>query len=294
MYSFLSKVHEISFRFVMLFGIVVSAGCASTSITSDDLANTSGSSVPVSQRINGTVNVQFLVVLTIPERDPWDQHPYVNRFMLKEAVEKAIVKNGLFAQVVQGNADYILDIWVYRQSVRVPPFGFGEFSSDVFSLWRLTRVRDGKMFGGYIEGHGKINSGMAPSTRSMISAIQNMIHNGLTNITDQSKTPFSVQSAEGLRPHIEPWANSVRANWSKLRAGLTLEEVENIIGPVRKSGAVHELLEENTKFVSDGRTYRLSGTSTFRYRSGIYTLVFRNDDTVASIDNFRLAGWKLY
>ncbi|MBI5891730.1 MAG: hypothetical protein HZB47_13870 [Nitrosomonadales bacterium] len=294
MHPFLNRILERTFRLIMLMASVLVTGCASTSITSDDLANTSASSVPASHRFNGTVNVQFLVVLTIPEPDPWDQHPYINRFMLKEAVEKAIVKNSQFTQVVQGNADYILDVWVFRQKLKVPPFGFGEFAAEVSSFWRLTRVSDGKMFGRSVNGLGRINSGMGPSTRSMISALQNMIQNGLTDLSDQPAAQLAVQSAEHLRPHIEPWVNNVRQNWSRLRAGLTLEEVEKIIGPVRTSGAVQEMLSDTTKFESDGRTFRLSGTNTYRYRSGIFTLVFRNDDTVASIDNFRLAGWKLY
>jgi hypothetical protein len=291
------------FRLTILLAFLLFAtGCATTAITPDDLITQPQpmSTVPDTQRFKGTVNVQFLVMLTIPAGQPWELHPYINRFMLKTAVEKAITQNSLFSSVAQNNADYILDIWVHWQELEVPIMGFGDFKAHVRSFWRLTRVRDGKMFGNYVEGHGVISSGMGPSTRSMVAAIQNMIQIGMTGLSEQSQTPLSALSPEGVRPHIEPWVANVKQNWRKLRIGMTLDEVENAIGPVRTSGAMlysltiketigrsqlnlslfsPRLAKWEDIIASKRRSYD------YECRSGIYTLVFRDD---------RLVGWKLY
>jgi hypothetical protein len=127
-----------------------------------------------------------------------------------------------------------------KQSVRLPMMGAGESTAGVFSIWRLTRLSDGKVLVcDLVDGRGTINDrGLAPSKRSMIAAIQNMIQNGVATLSDQSNAHLSAVDAAGSRSSIGPWVNNVMQNWSKLRAGMTLAEVDGIIGPVRSGGAI--------------------------------------------------------
>jgi hypothetical protein len=218
---------------------------------------------------------------------------------LKKDVEETIIKNSIFTGVEQKNADYLLEVWVDHQEVSVPSMGLGKFEANVSSFWRLTRVSDGVMYACYVKGIGIIDSGMSPSTRSLVSALQNMILNGLTNLSDQFKAQIPAGTAEGNRPHIEPWITSVMQNWSKLHKGMTLDDVEETIGSVRTSGAILDYLKFKQKI---GRSILINediasrkwkyltnsgfaGSHDFQCRSGIFTLVFVDD---------RLASWKLY
>lgn len=293
-----TRVKRLSLVILLIF-VLFTISCATTP---NDLMQDSAGFAPGNKRFEGTVNVQFLVILTLPNWPYWVQHPYINRHMLKETVEKEIARNNIFTKVEQGNADYTLDIWVENEAVKVPFMGFGEFTADIASIWRLTRVSDGKvLLCEFVAGHGSIEKPvMAPSQKSMVAAIQNMIQDGLTKLTDQSKASLSAESAAGIRPSIKPWATNVRKNWYRLKAGLTLDEVENIIGPVRTSGAILDYL----KFKIEGRRFVLgyddiairkwenltsnqiaADSHDYQCRTDIFTLVFTDD---------KLTRWKLH
>jgi hypothetical protein len=229
-------MRERTFRLITL--LIIALGTAScATITSNDLIHESASAAPGNQRFEGTVNVQFAVIVTLPS---WSRHPFINASMLKEAVEKAITKTNLFTRVEQQTADYVLDIWMDKQSVRLPMMGVGESTAGVFTIWRLTRLSDGKVLVcDLVDGRGTINDrDFAPSKRSMIAAIQNMIQNGVATLSDQSNAHLSAVDAAGSRSSIGRWGNNVMQNWSKLRSGMTLAEVDGIIGPVRSGGAI--------------------------------------------------------
>jgi hypothetical protein len=220
---------------MILVIVLATASCASIS---DDLIPDSTSFSPGGQRFEGTVNVQTLVIMGYaPLRRP--EH-WFKRLLLKEAVEKAIAKNNLFTRIEQGTADYILDIWLDECELTIPPMGIGEYRAKMASIWRLTRVSDGKVLvDEYIGTQGTFNKpGFGPGQKSMVDALQKMIQNGLAALSGKSNTHLSAESIAGLRPSIAPWMNNVRLNWSKLRIGMTLDEVEKTIGTVRTSGAI--------------------------------------------------------
>ena len=237
MYSVSVRMRERTFRLITL--LIIALGTAScATITSNDLIHESASAAPGNQRFEGTVNVQCLVIMGYaPLRQPGH---WFNRFLLKEAVEKAIAKNNLFTRIEQGPADYILDIWLDKCELFIPPMGIGEYRAKMASIWRLTRVSDGKVLVcEYLGTQGSFNEpGLGPGQKSMVAALQKLIQNGLAALSDKSNPHLSAESIAGIRTSIEPWMNNVRLNWSKLRTGMTLDEVEKTIGPVRTNGAI--------------------------------------------------------
>lgn len=237
-------------------------------ITSDDFVPQSVISRSGNQPYNGTVNVQ---AMRINSPDNY----YV---MLKEGVEKTIAKNNLFKDVVQGKADYVLDVWLERIVTQEKIKGSEGCTSDVFSIWRLTRVCDGKvLICDFVNGHSTASNGMYLQLKSFFTATQDMIQVGLKVLADPSGNHLSALSYAGMRPSMgpavpetfAPWAAKVIQNWPKLRMGLTVDEVEKCIGPVETSGAI---LQHYTK----GYTQE--------YKTGIYTLWFING---------KLSRWKL-
>jgi len=276
---------QVLLRQAMLLALVmVIAGCAT--ITYKDLIPQAVVLPTGNQQLSGTVNVQSMIIPQFVEggqalpsgRVKMLLEHFVNNGMLKEALVEAIAKNNLFTRVEQGKADYVLDVWVEKATNHTPTMGMGEYTADFSSIWRLTRVSDGKVLVcDFVDGHGSIKSGMAPMRRSLIAALRDVIQNGLLALSDRSKEHLSALSIAGIRSSMGPavpegvniWAGNVRQNWSKLRMGLTIDEVETIIGPVKTSGAI---VKQYTKGYTE------------EYDAGIYTLVFING---------KLSRWEL-
>jgi hypothetical protein len=259
---------------MLLVIIVVITGCAS--ITYKDLVPQPAVLPPGNQQPGGTVNVQSMIIPEYVEggqalpsgRVKMPLRNFVSNDMLKEALEEAVAANNLFARVERGNADYVLDVWVEKAENHSPTMGFGEFTADFSSIWRLTRVGDGKVLVcDFVDGHGSIKSGMAPLRHSIIAGMRDMIWNGLLVLSDRSKEHLAAMPAAGIRKSMGPavpegltgWAEDVKKNWSKIHMGMTMEEVESCIGPVKTSGAL-------VKYYTKGYTQA--------YETGIYTLVF--------------------
>ena len=203
---------------------------------------------------------------------------YVDNGMLEKALEDSVANSSLFTRVEQKNPDYVLDVWVEEAKNYTPTMGIGNFTADFSSIWRLTRVSDGKIFVcDFVNGHGVIKSGMRPMQRSLFAGLQDVIQNGLLVLSDTSKEHFGARSVAGIRPSmgpavpegLTPWADNVKKNWSKLRMGLTLEEVESFIGPVKTSGAMLKAYAKDY---------------TQAYDTGLYTIVFLNG---------KLSRWEL-
>ena len=179
---------------------------------------------------------------------------YVSHGMLETALKESVADSALFSRVEQKTADYVLDVWVDDVESHQPLFGMGEYRARVFSIWRLTRVRDGKVLVcDFVDGSGLINTMVsAPRTKSLVAAMKDMIQNGLRVLADPSKEPLAAKPVAGIRPSmgsvvpdgLRAWEDNVKKNWSNLRKGLSLEEVENMIGPVRKSGAQERIYQK--------------------------------------------------
>ena len=278
-------VHNAVSLFLMLIIVTAMTGCAA--LTHKDLVpQQSVNSSRSNPQFNGTANVHSII---IPEFIEGGQalpsgrltlllKRYVDNDMLEKALEESVANSGLFTRVEQKNADYVLDVWVEEAKNYTPTMGIGYFTADFSSIWRLTRVSDGKVFVcDFVNGHAVIKKGMRPMQRSLFAGLQVMIQNGLLVLSDTSKEHFGARSVAGIRPSMgpavpegfAPWADNVKKNWSKLRMGLTLEEVESFIGPVKTSGAMV-------------RAYAKDYTQ--EYDTGLYTIVFLNG---------KLSRWEL-
>lgn len=199
--------------------------------------------------------------------------------MLEKALAESVANSALFTRVEQKNADYVLDVWVDGLKNHVPTMGMGAFKADYSSIWRLTRVSDGKVLVcDFVDGHGVIDKlGSGPMGKSLVAGIKDMIKNGLGVLSDTSMQHVAARSVAGLRPSmgpavpegLTPWVDNVKNNWSRLRMGLTLEEVESFIGPVKTSGALVSSYQQGY---------------TQEYDTGLYTIVFLNG---------KLSRWEL-
>lgn len=223
------------------------------------------------QRIEGSVNAQASVVELDSKRVAVTH--LVDNSKFKIALEKTISQTGLFSRISQGGADYVLDVWVEKIDVDVQYFGEG-WVFNMTSIWRLTRVMDGKVLVcDFVYGHGASRGGNV-TLLAMDFATSDTIKKGLLMLADRSTDHMSAMSIAGTRVSMGPVGTVVmtqseelvKQNWSKLHMGLTVEEVENLVGPFRgdssiPSGATHE------------------------YKTNLFTVVFING---------KLSRWELW
>jgi hypothetical protein len=266
MHRILNDRMQVLLRLAMLLALVlITAGCAS--ITSNDLIPQSVISPPNNHRFEGSVNVQAVI---------YPVTPIVSADMLKDALQKSIMKHGTFIQVSQGNADYVLDVWVEKIVRELQYVGEG-YVFDTTAIWRLTRVRDGKVLVcDFVKGHGGSHAfGVSAPRLSLGAATREMIQNGLALLLDQSKPHLAAMSSAGLRPSMGPAVPeglgpiiaNIRQNWPKLTMGMNVAEVQRLLGdPVLSMGRV------NTKGATE------------EYTTTIFRLVFING---------RLSNWEL-
>jgi hypothetical protein len=180
------------------------------------------------RRIDGSVNVQAFV--------PNVSKGKVALFHsgeLRVALEKAIAQKGLFQRIEQGDADYVLDVWVTNAKHELKTFGEG-YIIDMTSIWRLTRTRDGKaIFCDFADGHGAAHAvGSNAYVKALEASTRDMIQKGLSALSDRP-TPFAAmyiaEDWPSMGSVIPEGYKKMRENWSKLRKGLTEKEVREMI-----------------------------------------------------------------
>jgi hypothetical protein len=179
-------------------------GCASPT-TYEDLMPQSFSTDLKINKNEGSINVRTSVPssTTNPTYKPMDTSEWLDSQKLKQAIEQSIVKNPLFSQVNQGSADYVLEVWVEKIQNVLEITGEG-FIFDLVSIWRLTRVKDGKVVVcEFVKGHGASRK-MADSAYppGISAATRIMIEKGLFAISDQSQSHLSAMSTAGSRTAI--------------------------------------------------------------------------------------------
>lgn len=254
--GFMRKLHNASF-FILLAVVILVTACASVPRYKELVPQHSVSSSHTIPHFNGTVEVRSIIK---PERMGFDIRndlpiqAYVDDIMLETALIESVANTALFTRVEQKKADYVLDVWVDYVESYQPLFGIGDYGARVFSIWRLTRVSDGKVLVcDFVDGKGLINTMVsAPRTKSLVAALKDMIQTGLRSLADTSNKRFSANSVARIRPSmgsavpegLRAWEDKVKKNWSNLRKDLSLEEVENIIGPVRTSGALERIYQK--------------------------------------------------
>jgi copper chaperone CopZ len=157
------------------------------------------------QKVEGSINVRTSVPTgtTNPTYKKMEVDEWVDSKKLKEAIEKSIVQYSVFSQVSQGNADYVLEVWVEKIQ-NILDIGGEGFVFDLMSIWRLTRVKDGKVVAcEFVKGHGGAHGFAARAYPPGISAAtRNMIQKGLFAISDQSQSHLSAMSTAGSRTGI--------------------------------------------------------------------------------------------
>lgn len=289
----IKMTHTVRLMLAIVF-IVTAGGCAS--LNPDNFLPKSMAPLDNGQRFDGSVNVQANVpaisegkpglfgndnVPVVREALPITQRGKVALYRseaLKEALEKAIGRKGLFQRIEPVSADYVLDVWLVNAICEIKTFGEG-YIIDVKAIWRLTRVKDGKvLLCSFVNGHGASRAfGSNAAVAALETATRDMVQSGLTKLAGRSAEHLDAIAAAGNRPSMGPavpdgfarWSGSVRQNWSKLRMGQTIAEVEAVIGPVMMSGAI---------------TNSFTRRYTQEYESGIYTLAFING---------KLSRWEL-
>lgn len=267
-----SICHALASQHCLMLLIFIAALSACSTVSSD-LVPINILPLSNSQTIEGSVNVQTKV---FPKEDSVHCSEYHTAWADNDkfgtALKTAIVQKRLFSKIEQGNADYVLDVWAdfnCNSTGRLTPI------FEVDSIWRLTRVKDRKVLVCDFV-HSTVTSSDRLITK-VIEVMRETIQNGLVLLADRSTAHLSALSIAGIRPSMGPvvlpgytqWAEKIRQNWSKLRIGLSLEEVESFIGPVNTSGAI---LRSYTQGYTQG------------YDAGIYTLIFING---------KLSRWEL-
>jgi len=253
----MGKLHDASL-YILLAIVMLVAGCSGLTYK-DLIPQQSAGPLRANPQFNGTVEIHSVLkpewMSFSGDRDySLPLKAYVDNTLLEKALKESVANSALFTRVEQKNADYVLDVWVDDEENYAPWSGMGEYGAGFFSIWRLTRVRDGKVLVcEFVDGHGLINTMVsAPRTHSLFAALQDLIQNGLRVLADTSQGHLAARPVAGIRPSmgsaapegLKIWEDNVQKNWSNLRKGLSINEVENIIGPVRESGALDRIYKK--------------------------------------------------
>jgi hypothetical protein len=188
--------------------IVVSflCGCAAPTVYTDLMPETLTTN-PSIQKMMGSISIRTSVPAktTNPTFKSMDVSEWIDSKKLKEAIEKTISQQGMFSEISQGKADYILDVWVDKVQNMLEITGEG-FIFDLTSIWRLTRTGDGKVIVcEFVKGHGA-SGGFADRAYppSISAATRDMLKKGLDAISDQAQSHLSALSTAEHRAGISP------------------------------------------------------------------------------------------
>jgi len=197
---------------IMFLWMAVITGCA-TPTNSVDLMPRSFPETMKLGKIDGSVNVRTTVppTTTKPTYKHMNVEEYIDNQKLKESIEKTIARDKIFTAVTQGDADYVLEVWVETIQTVLDIGGDG-FVFDFMSVWRLTRMKDGEVLVcEYVKGHGGANGFAARAYPPAVSAAtRDMNQKGLFAVTDQSKSHLSATSAFRNRPMLPAVRISVK------------------------------------------------------------------------------------
>jgi len=152
---------------------------------------------------------------------------------LRGSLEKAVAQRGLFRRIEPGGADYVLDVWLV-EAVRLLEYLGRGYVIDVTAVWRVTRARDGKVvFCDFATGNGASRAvGTNAYVEAMEAAVREMIGRGLAKLSDRP-TSLAALPVAGAWPSmgsaVPEGYRATRENLSKLRKGMTEEEVQRLI-----------------------------------------------------------------
>lgn len=193
----------VPFIMLTLFAFFAS-GCAGPTTVADLVPTSFPAEM---QKVGGTVTVRTSVPTstTNPTFKSMDVDDWIDGKKLKEAIEKSIIQKGLFSEVSQGQADYVLEVWVDKIQNMLEITGEG-FIFDLTSVWRLTQAKDGNvMVCEYVKGHGAARGFASRAYPPSVSAAtRDMVQKGLFAVSDQSQSHLSALSTAEHRTPIPP------------------------------------------------------------------------------------------
>jgi hypothetical protein len=195
----------VPFVTLTLFVLFVS-GCAGPTTVADLMPRSVPPNATI-QKVEGSISVRTSVPssTTNPTFKSMDVSEWIDSKKLKEVIEKSIAEQRLFSEVSQGQADYILEVWVDKVQNMLEITGEG-FIFDLTSVWRLARVKDGKVVVcEFVKGHGAARGFASKAYPPSVSAAtRNMLEKGLYAISDQSQSHLSALSTAERRAAIPP------------------------------------------------------------------------------------------
>jgi hypothetical protein len=196
--------HSIVLLIVFSALVLLLGGCAGSTTYIDLMPQSLPDNLKM-QKVEGSVNVRTSVPVGTanPTAKHMDVDDWVDNKKLKEAIEKSLLQYSVFTQVSQNTSDYALDVWVEKIQNSLEVLGEG-FMFDLTSIWRLTRVKDGKVVAcDFVKGHGAARGFASRAYPPSISAAtRDMVQKGLFAISDQSQSHLSALSTAGNRPAI--------------------------------------------------------------------------------------------
>lgn len=256
----------------VLVTLLVLSGCTGTpQYQPDQLDLSQLDSIPEGQVIGDTISVH----LGLPDSKLGGYIDYriasmLDTKMLSGALEQVISKSGLFGQVVPYEADYVLDTWI--QSIY---YHADSSATTIHSIWRLIRVKDGKVL--LCDKVDASVENLKEPPASVSASLRKLFLTGTGMLTDPSGSHVAMLASTGLWPSMGPaipekfadWKKVALQNWSKLHTSMSLSEVEEVIGPIKTSG---------------GLQYSYKSETTELLTTSIYTVVFING---------RLSRWEM-
>lgn len=153
--------------------------------------------------------------------------------MLRGALEKALAQSGLFQGIEQGDADYVLDVWIIDSLRQFEYLGEGMLI-DLTAVWRLTRTKDGKVvFCDFVSGHGGSHGlGSNAYVSAMEIATREMIRKGLAKLSERPSSLAALHLAgdwPSMGSAVPADYKRIKENWPKLRKGMTEKEARDLI-----------------------------------------------------------------
>ena len=262
---------SIGLRLAAAVALVILGGCVS--LNPDHFLPTAITPAGDDQRFEGTLNVQaFAPVIS---RGKVNVASYVGSISgsIRVAAEQTLSRKELFNKIEQGEADYVLDIYVTDVTRNIKTFGEG-YMIDMTTIWRLTRAADGAVIiCDFANGHGASRAmGTNAFVQALETAVREMLVKGVAALSER-KTPlaalYMARDWPSMGPAVPTGYRELKENLKKLHAGLTEAEVRALIPSMANA--------ERTDDVLISRTVNSQFDShTTIFKSPIYNQVFAN------------------
>ena len=256
---------------------VVMLGACATTTTYNDLVPLQVTPVSTGHAIGGSVSVQALV-RGIPTANMALTEPsivireWTDEAKFNDALKEAIIRKGLFSGFEENQPDYVLDVWAY---LKIQGRGLQTPLFVMDSIWRLTRVKDGHvMVCDFVQASAESGRIITKT----VDVARETIQNGLLALSDTSQNhmsaaPASIWPSMGLV--VPEGLQRLKQNWSKLKVGLTLDEVN--------------ILLDTPTMTNPEKTHRIQPKNDYKATEVKYknrTIYYEKVDSLNNIEGF--------